>query len=181
MRSRSFIPSRADLLAPEFVTVDFETANRRGGPSACQIALVKVAGDEIVETLVSYLRPPEEHMSFEFTHIHGIRAEDVADAPYFFDIADDVAGFVDGLPVWAHNAAFDAAVWRGLDDYYCTGTVPERFYCTYRTARRAIPGLPNYKLPTVTAVCAPSFELVHHAADSDAIACAHIVRYLRLR
>ena len=42
-----------------------------------------------------------------------------------------------------------------------------------------MPGLVNYKLPTVTAHLAPDFELDHHSADSDAEACALIVAALQ--
>ncbi|QPK83844.1 3'-5' exoribonuclease [Corynebacterium qintianiae] len=179
MRPAAYIPTREALCCAEFVTVDFETANRLSPASACQVALVKVAGDRVADTLVTYLRPPEEYTRFDFTYIHGIDAADVDGAPTWYDIADEVHDFVGDLPVWAHNAPFDASVWRALDAYYFTGTFPRQFYCTCRTARRLVPGLRDYKLPTVTSYCAPTFELVHHTADSDALACAHIVGKFR--
>ncbi|MEX3504671.1 3'-5' exonuclease [Corynebacterium sp. LK2510] len=174
-----YIPTRAALLSDTFVAVDFETANRIGGASACQVGLVKISGGEVVDTFCTYLRPPEEHIAFEFSHIHGIYRGDVENAPTWFDIADRVWEFVQGVPVWAHNATFDASVWRGLDRYYSTGTFPEEFYCTCRTARRLIPELPNHRLPTVASYCAPGFSFEHHRADSDALACAHIVAMLQ--
>lgn len=174
-RPAVWIPSRQALLRDEYVAVDFETANRISGASACQVAMVKVAGGEVVEEFCTYLRPPEEYIVFEFSHIHGIDRGDVEGAPSWFEIADDVVDFISGVPVYAHNATFDASVWRGLDRYYCTGTYPEEFYCTCRMARRVYPELPNHTLPTVTEYCAPGFKLNHHRADSDALACAHIV------
>ncbi|WP_342319325.1 3'-5' exonuclease [Corynebacterium mayonis] len=173
-RTSIYIPTRA-ALSRSFVAVDFETANRVGGASACQVALVKVRSGVVVDQLLTYLRPPEEHIRFEFSHIHGIYRGDVEEAPSWFDIADEVYEFVGDLPVWAHNATFDAAVWRGLDRYYSTGTFPREFYCSCRTARRLLPQLENHRLPTVVAYCAPGFRLNHHQADSDALACAHIV------
>lgn len=174
-----WIPSQSELLQDEFVAVDFETANRLSGASACQVALVKVAGGEVVDQLCTYLRPPEEYILFEFSHIHGIDRGDIEGAPSWFDIADRVVEFVDGAPVYAHNATFDASVWRGLDRYYFTGTYPQRFYCTCRTTRRLLPHLVDHRLPTVTEYCAPGFALNHHRADSDALACAHIVAQLQ--
>ena len=174
-RRAVYIPTREALMREEFVAVDFETANRVGGASACQVALVKVRAGEVVGAITTYLRPPEEHIRFEFSHIHGIYRGDVEDAPSWFDIADEVHAFVGALPVYAHNATFDASVWRGLDRYYATGTFPSEFYCTCRTARRLLPQLPNHTLPTVAGYCAPGFALQHHRADSDALACAHIV------
>ena len=174
-----WIPSRSELLKDEFVAVDFETANRLSGVSACQVALVKVAGGEVVDQLCTYLRPPEEYIRFEFSHIHGIYRGDIEDAPSWFDIADEIVRFVGGAPVYAHNATFDASVWRGLDRYYFTGTYPEQFYCTCRMARRLLPHLADHRLPTVAEYCAPGFALEHHRADSDALACAHIVAQLQ--
>lgn len=79
------------------------------------------------------------------------------------------------VPVYAHNAAFDRGVWAQLDEFFDTSTLPRRFYCSYRTAKRMVPGLPNYKLPTVVHACNPNFDLDHHHAGSDAQACAQIV------
>jgi len=174
-----WIPRIGELLQDEFVAVDFETANRISGASACQVALVKVAGGEVVGQMCTYLRPPEEYILFEFSHIHGIDRGDIEDAPSWFDIADDVVEFVGGAPVYAHNATFDAAVWRALDRYYFTGTYPKRFYCTCRLSRRLLPHLADHTLPTVAEYCAPGFTLNHHRADSDALACAHIVAQLQ--
>lgn len=177
-RKGKYVPSASNLLR-SFVAVDFETANRVGGASACQVAMVKVHDFEVVDSFCTYLRPPEEHIEFEFSHIHGIYRGDIEDAPSWFDIADDVVDFVGDAPVYAHNATFDASVWRGLDRYYFTGTVPAQMYCTARMARRLLPELADHTLPTVSAFCAPGFALNHHRADSDALACAHIVAYFQ--
>ena len=49
-RQRSSWVAPPEVLAlPSFVAVDFETANRQGGESACQIALVKISGGRVVE------------------------------------------------------------------------------------------------------------------------------------
>lgn len=81
--------------------------------------------------------------------------------------------------MFAHNASFDAGVWSGLDGFFQTRTRPAGFYCSYRTARHLVPGLANYKLPTVTAHLVPGYRLDHHRADSDAEACALIVAALQ--
>ena len=167
-RRSFFVPSPSQIAEPSFVAVDFETANRMGGVSACQVAMVKVLDGQIVDRLNTLIRPPKGWDSFEFTYLHGISAADVADAPGWINIADTVSHFVDGATVYAHNAAFDSRVWRQLDEHFGTTTLPAPFFCSYRTAQRLIPGLPNYKLPTVLHACAPNYQLNHHRADSDA-------------
>lgn len=179
MVMRGPLPTPDVLASPSFVAVDFETANRAGGISACQIALVRFIDDEPVDTLNTLIRPPAEYSRFEFTYIHGITAADVVDAPTWDDIAWDVARFAADDPVWAHNSAFDLGVWRALDAYYGTTSAPETIFCSYKTARKFVPGLPNYKLPTVTKHFAPDFELNHREAGADAEACGLIVSGLR--
>ena len=176
---RRYAASPEALAKPKFVAVDFETANR-SSRSACQIAMVKVEYGQIVDRFSTLLKPPPGHDEFEFTYLHGISARDVADAPSWKFVEPYLRAFVDRLPVYAHNASFDRGVWVSLDSYYGTRTLPEEFYCSYRTAKRLIPGLENYKLPTVTKAIAPWFRLDHHRADSDAEACALIVIGLQM-
>ena len=180
-RRSFFVPSPSQIAERGFVAVDFETANRMGGVSACQLAMVKVLDGQIIDRLNTLIRPPKGWDSFEFTYLHGISAADVADAPDWSNIADAVSHFVGGATVYAHNAAFDSRVWRQLDEYFGTTTLPSPFFCSYRTAQRLIPGLPNYKLPTVLHACAPDYQLNHHRADSDAEACALLVCALQRR
>ncbi|AOZ73475.1 DNA polymerase III subunit epsilon [Boudabousia tangfeifanii] len=169
------MPTPAQLLVPSFVAVDFETANRAGAESACQIALVSVVEGQIAGRYTTYLLPPEEYGHFEFTYLHGIDEETVANAPTWHEVAEDIADFVDQRPVYAHNASFDQGVWRALDRYYQLETMPPEFYCSYRTAQKLVPNLINYKLPTVVHALDPAFNLDHHQADSDAEACARII------
>lgn len=82
-RCRSLlVPSPTQIAESGFVAVDFETANRMGGVSACQLAMVKVHDGHIVDRLNTLIRPPEGWDSFEFTYLHGISAADVVDAPF---------------------------------------------------------------------------------------------------
>lgn len=174
-----FLPTAEELAEQEFVAVDFETANRRGALSACQIALTKIRDGRVVGQYNTLLRPPAGFEHFEFSWLHGITFEDVAEAPRWPTVAAEVAEFVGSLPTYAHNAGFDQGVWAALDRHFHTSTLPERFYCTVLLSRRTAPGLDNHKLPTVTDYYAPGFELNHHRADSDAEACALIVAALQ--
>lgn len=178
-RPGQWIPSRTDLLSESFVAVDFETANRNGGASACQVALVKVQRGQITERFLTLLKPPRGFDRFDFTYLHGISKRDVKPAPIWPQVAPIISNFVGNLPVFAHNASFDASVWRDLDEFYSTRSLPQSFYCSYRTATQLMPGLMNYKLPTVVEACLPGYQLNHHRADSDAEACALIVSTLQ--
>ncbi|MDU0968111.1 MAG: exonuclease domain-containing protein [Actinomycetaceae bacterium] len=178
-KGTSRLVPRADQFAGrDFVAVDFETANRYRA-SACAVALVRVADGQMVDRYSCLIRPPDHLMEFEFTDIHGITAADVNYALTWEQIAADIEAFIGAEPVYAHNASFDASVWRKLDEFYGLQTCPSEFYCSYRIAQRLVPGLENYKLPTVVQACAPGFRLDHHQAASDAAACAAIVASLQ--
>lgn len=174
-RGSRLVPSAEELRSPVFVSVDFETANRSGGASACQVALVKVEHGVVTDRYATLLKPPVGADHFEFTYLHGISSSDVRRAPSWPQVTEDIVRFVGNAPVYAHNASFDSRVWRQLDEYFVTASHPGLVYCTYRLAERAVPGLINYKLPTVTQHLAPAFILDHHRAESDAEACAAIV------
>lgn len=173
-RKPSLIPKRKDFVRSEFIAVDFETANN-SKESACQVSLVKFSNGVPGEKFTSFIRPPRGFGRFVHTKIHGITSDMVADAPNWAEIVNEVSSFVGDLPVFAHNASFDRGVWEALDAYYGFSTVPKEFYCSMYIARRFLPELPNHKLPTVLAACAPGFKLNHHEAESDALACGYIV------
>ncbi|WP_216404867.1 3'-5' exonuclease [Arcanobacterium phocae] len=179
-RSRSQWTAPTEVLSsPRFVAVDFETANPGSGVSACQIALIKIDHGKIVDRFITLIKPPVGFDSFEFTYLHGISARHVRRAPSWNEIASAVGSFVEGLPVYSHNAPFDSRVWEELDEFFGTRTRPEVFYCSYRTTRHLMPGLENYKLPTVTKALVPGFKLNHHEASSDAEACGLIIAALQ--
>lgn len=131
-----------------------------------------------MDRFATLLAPPPGFNTFQFIYLHGISAEDVYHSPSWSQISQKVAQFSGTSPVFAHNASFDAGVWKALDDFYACSTLPHDFYCSYRTAKGLVPGLENYKLPTVTQALVPGYRLDHHRAESDAEACGLIVAAL---
>ncbi len=113
------------------------------------------------------------------THIHGIRAEDVAGAPHFADVAADVVERLAGRVLVAHNLRFDLAFLdaelRRVDaDLGVSGGI-----CTLGLASRfGIVGQRNL------GACCASFGIPygdHHLALLDATATAGLLRaYLGL-
>lgn len=178
-RTSGLIPPLAVLLAEEFVAVDFETANRQSGASACQVALAKISSGVVVDRFSTLLRPPAEWDQFEFTYLHGISAQDTRESPMWDSVAPRAREFVSGLPVYAHNASFDARVWAQLDKHFNQDSLPQNFFCSYRLGRKLMPNLVNHKLPTLLNACVTGFSLDHHDASSDAEACGLIVAALQ--
>ncbi|WP_115789343.1 exonuclease domain-containing protein [Arthrobacter silvisoli] len=161
-------------MALDFTAIDFETANGfRGSP--CSVGLSKVRNGVVVEEASWLMRPPEHHDHFDFhnTRIHGIRAEDVAGAPRFGELFPEIAGFIGGDTVAAHNAAFDLGVIRsGLEVSGLAGPAYD-YVCTVMLSRRCY-SLVSNSLPYAAEEA--GVPLVnHHDAAEDARACAGIL------
>ncbi|WP_423181716.1 exonuclease domain-containing protein [Arthrobacter sp. NyZ413] len=161
-------------MALDFTAIDFETANGfRGSP--CSVGLTKVRGGVVVEEASWLMRPPENHDHFDFhnTRIHGIRAEDVADAPRFAEVFPEIGAFIGEDILAAHNAAFDLGVIRsGLEVSGLPGPAYE-YVCTVMLSRRCY-SLVSNSLPYAAEEA--GVPLVnHHDATEDARACAGIL------
>ena len=153
-----------------FVALDFETADR-GRDSACAIGLVRVKGNQIVQRDYYLIRPPRSR--FEFTDIHGITWDDVADKPTFGELWPTINDAIQGVDfLAAHNASFDQGVLYACCNAHEIRCPQYPFTCTVKLARATWDIRPT-KLPHVCAYL--GIELNHHQALSDAEACAQIV------
>jgi DNA polymerase-3 subunit epsilon len=163
-----------------FVAIDFETADR-GADSACSVGLVRVENGVIVDKAVQLIRPPRiaegdlfnPAPDFEFTRIHGIKPDMVADAPTFAQAWPKLSRLLAGAQfLAAHNAPFDSGVLAACCDAARLPRPAHRFVCTVRLARDTWKVYPT-KLPDVCRHL--GLALNHHEALSDATACAQIV------
>ena len=164
-----------------FVAIDFETADR-SADSACAVGLVRVENGVVAQKVVQLLRPARFEggdlfnpipPSFEFTYVHGIKPEQVVDAPSFGQAWPRLEKILDGAQfLAAHNAPFDAGVLAACCATARLRRPPHRFIDTVRLARSTWSIYPT-KLPNVCDRL--KIELNHHEALSDALACAHIV------
>jgi len=136
---------------------------------------VRVRDGQIVEERHWLIRPPEKAETFDSWNvaIHGITAEQVANAPRWRDILPDIVRFVGNDVLVAHNAAFDTGVIR----YACAideiETPEITFLCTLVAVRKALQ-LPSYRLPFVVESLGLSLDN-HHDALSDARAVAQLL------
>ncbi len=159
-----------------FVSLDFETANRKRG-SACSVALVRFgrSGEES-DRLSTFLRPHESLDYFDPINmwVHGIQPEDVQGAPSWEEIHAQVVDFVGDLPIVAHNMAFDGYVLTDLDRLYNKEPLLNRRYCTLRLAQKLLPDMVHRRLPDVFERYFPGEFFDHHDAGEDAWACGKI-------
>ncbi len=154
-----------------FAAIDFETANASPS-SVCSVGVVVVREGVIAHRIYELIRPAPNHYSWFNTKIHGLGPAHTDDAALFPEVWAAISPHIADLPLVAHNSPFDQGCLKAVHRHYGIPYPDYNFLCTCRLSRRAFPGLPNHKLPTVAAHI--GFEFAHHHALEDAEACAAI-------
>ncbi|MDR0229932.1 MAG: 3'-5' exoribonuclease [Flavobacteriaceae bacterium] len=147
-----------------FTAIDFETS-QPNRISICQVGLVVVEDNKVVEE-VSYLVQPPQNIYWEkLTKIHGITAEDTIYAPTFEEVWHKIEPFIQFNHVVAHNGfAFDFPVLAHTLSYYNLAIPEYDKHCTYRLYGKGLAKL----------AVEHNISLRHHDALSDARACAKL-------
>ena len=157
----------------DFAAIDFETVNNQRS-SVCSVGLVIVRGGEIVDKFYSLIKPEPEYYNYWCSQVHGLCAADTDDAPVFPEVWKQIEPKIAGLPLVAHNKAFDESCLKAVFRVYQMDYPDYEFHDTLAASRRHFGcRLPNHQLQTVAAAC--GYDLVnHHHALADAEACAAI-------
>jgi DNA polymerase III epsilon subunit-like protein len=161
-----------DWTSLTYAVVDVE-GNGQQPPDLVELAVVPVVGG-LVQEPASWLVKPERPIRRFATRIHGIATADVADAPGFEAVADEVRQALDVSALVAHNAHVDVGV---LQRHMPTWEPPEVFD-TLKLARRLLPNQPGYRLGMLTkalnlAEGLPD-DLMPHRAAYDALVTARL-------
>ncbi|MGH2906253.1 MAG: 3'-5' exonuclease [Solirubrobacterales bacterium] len=166
-----------------FVAIDFETAT---WGAACAVGIVHFENGEAIEQRYTLLNPriSPRRWNAGAIRVHGIRPNDVIDAPTFADIWPELIHYVACYPLVAHNANFDIGVLSSELERGNLQSPTVRYACSMALARRAWPKrrkgdladdptLPvNHRLNTLSEFL--QIELDHHNALSDAQACGEV-------
>lgn len=159
-----------------YAVVDVE-GNGQQPPDLVELAVVPIVDGEVGEPR-SWLVKPDRPIKYFATRIHGITTHDVADAPSFEAIADEVRASLDVSALVAHNAHVDIGVLRRQLPKW---DVPEVFD-TLKLAKRIAPNLSGYRLGMLVraldlAEGLPD-DLVPHRAAYDALVTARLFVHL---
>lgn len=152
--------------------IDFETTgiSPAMGDRATEVALVLMEGERVVDRFSSLMNAGVRVPGF-ITALTGISNAMVQAAPPAAQVMAEAARFVGGLPLVAHNAAFDRKFWQaelamaGLDSAH-------PFACTVLLSRRLFPQAPSHKLGELaTLLQLPRAGRAHRAlADAEVTA-----------
>jgi DNA polymerase-3 subunit epsilon len=162
-----------------FAVVDVETTgfSPRLHDRLVEIAIVRITPDGSPEDEYATLINPFRDVGP--THIHGITATDLVEAPTFVEVMGDVLERLRQAVFVAHNVRFDRDFIAA--EFSMAGVFLPAIpcLCTLELAYRLHPGLENHRLATCCAAAGLRQDRVHSALE-DARAVAHLlVAYLR--
>lgn len=155
----------------DFAAIDFETANH-SSTSVCSVGVVIYRNGQKVDEFYSLIKPEPEYYIYWCTVVHGLTAKDTENAPIFPEVWKQIEPKIAGLPLVAHNKAFDENCLKAVFRCYQMDYPDYEFHCTLQKAKKVWPGI-RHKLDIVAKLC--GYDLTnHHHALADAEACAAI-------
>lgn len=157
----------------QIVAFDVETPNRYNN-RICSIGLT-VINDGIITNTFHYLVNPETEFDRTNIQIHGIKPSDVANAPTFPEVWNEISELFRSSLITAHNATFDLCVLRKTLQAYGINESILYYVCTLQMACSIITGIENYRLPALARYA--GIDLHHHNAQSDSMCCAELLRF----
>jgi len=114
-----------------------------------ELGIVRVKNLKIVEKYHSLINPGRDIPNF-ITGFTGISNDDVYNAPFFEDIAEEVIEFIGSDVVAGHNLSFDNSFLRRELKYSGREELKNPNLCTLRIAKRIFPLLKSKSLGSVS-------------------------------
>ncbi|OGU72538.1 MAG: hypothetical protein A2V93_10510 [Ignavibacteria bacterium RBG_16_34_14] len=158
----------------EFSVVDVETTGltpRYNG--VIEIGIVKVKGFKIVDRYSTLINPGRP-IPYYITQFTGISDDDIFNAPFFEDVAEEISEFISGSVITAHNLSFDRSFLN--KEFLMIGKEkpanPQ--LCTLRLSKRLYPELRSRSLSSLSYYLRVKLINAHRALP-DAEATAKIL------
>lgn len=155
----------------DFAAIDFETANFNR-TSVCSVGIVIYRNGIKVDDFYSLIKPYPNYYNYQCMQVHGLTKNDTQNAPLFPDVWKQIETLIEGLPLVAHNKAFDETCLKSVFRHYQMDYPEYPFFCTLLQSRRIWPA-GRHNLDIIAERCGYNLENHHHAL-ADAEACAAI-------
>ncbi|WP_068672023.1 ATP-dependent DNA helicase DinG [Oceanobacillus sp. Castelsardo] len=160
-----------------YVVIDLETTGHSpiNSDKIIEAGIVVIENDQIIETKSSFFNPNKSIPPF-ITNLTGINDEDVKDAPYFHDKADEIISLFKDSYLVAHNVPFDLGFLNAelKNSGNCVLTNP--IIDTVELSRILFPQSPSYKLSQLA-----EFLDIHHDDPHRALSDAYVTAKILLR
>ncbi len=161
-----------------FSIIDVETTGLSARyNNIIEIGIVKVSGLKIRETYQTMINPgkPIPYYISQFT---GITEEDVHDAPFFEDAADEILNFISEDIIGGHNFSFDKSFLKKEFLYAGKGMLYNRDICTLKLARRMYPNLRSRSLSNMCRYFKLHNENSHRALSDAKVTAQLLIRMI---
>lgn len=155
----------------DFVAIDVETANADLA-SICQIGIARFKNGELESEWCSLINPLDE-FDYQNVAVHGIDEEDVADAPTFEQVSDEITSLLFDSVCVSHTHYDRVAIHRAfqkinIDEPSCA------WLDSARVARRTWPDVAKKGYGLANLCNRIGYNFHHHNALEDAKACANV-------
>ncbi|WP_136414125.1 MULTISPECIES: 3'-5' exonuclease [Oxalobacteraceae] len=161
------------------IMLDFETTglSPAAGARITEVAALRIEGGRIVDRFVSLVNCHVRVPSF-ITSLTGITQQMVDSAPCVSRVMPELLRFIGTDALSAHNASFDEKFLRA--ESRDLGLEPEHrsLICSLKLSRRVFPGLPSYKLGTLSSSLGIRFKGTAHRAEADAEVSANVLLHI---
>lgn len=167
----------AILIDPDrtYVVIDIETTGLMPPEGRIiEFAGIRICEGRCTETFSTLINPDGVKIHWFVRRMTGIKDHMLRTAPRFTDVASEIARFIDGACIVAHNASFDYGFVKHQLEQSIEGYVMENEkLCTVKMTRRRYPQLGKYNLDFLT----ENLGLTNprrHRAMGDAVATAEL-------
>ncbi len=143
-----------------------------------EIALVKVSNLKIVDKYHTFINPGRQ-IPFLITNLTGINDDDVYDAPFFDEVADDIVNFIDDNILIAHNLAFDQGFIKAELKNCNREKINNPGVCTVKLARRLYPDLRSKSLGSVSSHLRLKNKDAHRAFGDAEVTAKVLIKMLK--
>ena len=155
--------SAIPLEEAEFCVVDTETTGLSARSNyIIEIGMVRVSKLKVVETYHSLINPGKS-IPYFITNLTGISDDDVYNAPFFEDIADDITEFIGEGVLIAHNLSFDKNFLR----------------YEFRRTRKLYPTLKSKSLSSVSSHLRIKNNSAHRALSDAEVTAKALIKMIR--
>ena len=171
--------SRIPLEEADFCVVDTETTGLSARSNyIIEIGMARVSKLKVVETFHSLINPGRS-IPYFITGLTGISDDDVYNAPFFDDVAEDILEFIGDRVLIAHNLQFDKSFLRY--EFIRAGKEFEAAseLCTVKLARKLYPSLKSKSLSSVTTHLKLKNNGAHRALSDAEVTAKALIKMIK--
>lgn len=166
------------------VMLDFETTglSPAAGARITEVAALRIVEGRVVDRFVSLVNCGVQVPTF-ITGLTGITQAMVDRAPGASVVVPELLRFIGKDALAAHNASFDEKFLRAESARLNMTPGHVRLLCSLKLSRRLLPGMPSYRLSSLSGALGIGFNGTAHRAEADAEVSAAVLIHIgeRLR